>query len=50
MSKENILKNKSFDFAVRIIKLYKYLRKHHSEWDISQQVLRSGTSVGALIR
>jgi four helix bundle protein len=41
MGKENVLKNKSFDFAVRIIKLYKYLRKHHSEWDISQQILRS---------
>jgi len=50
MSKENILKNKSFEFAVRIIKLYKYLRKHCSEWDLSQQVLRSGTAVGALIR
>lgn len=49
MSKENILKNKSFDFAVRIIKLYKYLRKHYSDWDLSQQILRSGTSVGALI-
>jgi len=50
MSKESILKSKSFDFAVRIIKLYRYLRKHHSEWEISQQVLRSGTAVGALIR
>lgn len=50
MSKQNILKNKSFDFAVRIIKLYKYLRKHHSEWELSQQILRSGTAVGALIR
>lgn len=50
MNKENVLKNKSFDFAVRIIKLYKYLRKNHSEWDLSQQILRSGTSIGALIR
>ncbi|HMG66557.1 MAG TPA: four helix bundle protein [Chitinophagaceae bacterium] len=50
MSKENLLKNKSFDFAVRIINLYKYLRKHHREWDISQQILRSGTAIGALIR
>src|SRR5438552_5384311 len=50
MSKENILKNKSFDFAVRIIKLYKYLRKRYTDWDLSQQILRSGTAVGALIR
>ena len=50
MSKESILKIKSFDFAVRIIKLYKYLRKTYSEYELSQQILRSGTSVGAIIR
>ena len=50
MSGKNILKTKSFDFAIRIIKLYKYLRKHHGEWELSQQILRSGTAVGALIR
>ena len=50
MSKESILKVKSFDFAVRIIKLYKYLRATYSEYELSQQVLRSGTSVGAIIR
>jgi four helix bundle protein len=50
MSRESILKTKSFDFAVRIIKLYKYLKKTHSEYELSQQVLRAGTSVGALIR
>lgn len=48
--KENILKTKSFDFAVRIVKLYKFLKKEHHEFILSQQIIRSGTSIGALIR
>ena len=48
--KENILKTKSFDFAVRIVKLYKFLKKEHREFILSQQIIRSGTSIGALIR
>jgi four helix bundle protein len=50
MSQNSILKTKSFDFAVRIIKLYKFLKKQHSEYELSNQLLRSGTGVGALIR
>ena len=50
MSHNSILKVKKIDFAVRIIKLYKFLKKHHSEYELSNQILRSGTSVGALIR
>jgi four helix bundle protein len=50
MIKNNILKDKSFDFAVRIIKLYKYLRKSHTEYELSNQLVRSGTAVGALVR
>jgi four helix bundle protein len=50
MSRESILKVKSFDFAVRIIKLYKFLKKQHSEYELSNQLLRSGTAIGALIR
>ena len=50
MSRDSILKTKSFDFAVRIINLYKYLKKKHSEYELSQQLLRTGTSIGALIR
>lgn len=50
MSRESILKIKSFDFAVRTINLYKYLKKRHNEYIVSQQVLRAGTSIGALIR
>ncbi len=48
--KQNILKEKSFLFAVRIINLYKFLKKKHNEYIISQQIMRSGTSVGAMIR
>ncbi len=47
--KENIVKLKSFDFAVRIVNLSKFLQKK-SEFILSKQILRSGTSVGALVR
>jgi four helix bundle protein len=50
MSRDSILKKKSFDFAIRIIKLYKYLKKNYAEYELSQQLLRCGTSVGALVR
>ncbi len=48
--KENIIKSKSFAFALRIVKLYKYLSGIHNEYVLSKQLLRSGTAVGALIR
>ncbi|MBK8089898.1 MAG: four helix bundle protein [Chitinophagaceae bacterium] len=48
--KENILKTKSFEFAVRIVNLWKYLKKQHNEYILSQQILKSGTAIGALIR
>ncbi len=48
--KENIVKDKSFDFAVRIVKLYKFLVNKKREFVLSKQLLRSGTSVGAMIR
>ncbi len=41
---------KSNAFALRIIKLYKYLIAEPKEYVLSKQVLRSGTSVGALIK
>ncbi len=50
MSQKSILKTKSFDFAVRIINLYKYLKKRHGEYIKGQQILKAGTSIGALIR
>jgi four helix bundle protein len=48
--KKNIVKEKSFDFALRIVNLYKYLCKEHQEFVLSKQLLRSGTAIGALIR
>ena len=47
--KESILKNKSQAFALRIIKVYKYLCDEQKEYILSKQVLRSGTSIGANI-
>ena len=47
--KESILKNKSQAFALRIIKMYKYLCDEQKEYVLSKQVLRSGTSIGANI-
>jgi four helix bundle protein len=48
--RENIIKVKSFDFALEIIQLSKYLTNERREFIISKQVVRSGTAVGALIR
>lgn len=48
--KENILKSKSFSFAVRIVNLYKFLKNEQGEYILSQQLIRSGTSIGAIIR
>lgn len=47
--KENILIDKSIDFAARIIKLQKYLVENKKETVISKQIVRSGTSIGANI-
>ena len=47
---ENIVMNKSYAFALRIIKLYKYLVSEQKEYVLSKQILRSGTSIGALIK
>lgn len=48
--KENIIKNKSFQFAIRIVNLYKYLSTEKKEFVLSKQLLRSGTSVGAMVK
>jgi four helix bundle protein len=47
--KNSILKDKSFAFALRIIKLYQYLGSEHREYILSKQILRAGTSIGANI-
>ena len=45
--KENILLDKSFAFAIRVVKAYKYLVEEKKEFVLSKQFLRSGTSIGA---
>lgn len=47
MGKENVIENKSFDFAARIIKLYQFLNEKHIRFPIADQILRCGTSIGA---
>jgi four helix bundle protein len=49
LEKKNIVKDKSFSFAVRIVKLYQYLTNDKKEFVLSKQILRSGTSIGANI-
>ena len=46
---DNFIEVKSFDFAVRIVKLCKYLQKEKQEYILSKQLLRCGTSIGANI-
>ena len=48
--RENVVKNKSFAFALRVIKLYKILSEENKEFVMSKQLLRSGTAVGALTK
>ena len=48
--KENILANKTIDFAVEIIRFYQYLCYRKKEYILSKQILRSGTSIGANVR
>mmetsp|Transcript_22602 Transcript_22602/g.10893 ORF Transcript_22602/g.10893 Transcript_22602/m.10893 type:complete len:108 (+) Transcript_22602:181-504(+) len=47
---ESIVYKKSFIFAKRILKLYKYLTKEKREFILSKQLLRSGTSIGANLK
>ena len=47
---ENIIKTKSFSFALRIVKLYQFLCSDKKEYVLSKQLLRSGTAIGALVR
>lgn len=45
--KENVLLEKSFAFAVRVVKAYKYLVEEKKEHTLSKQFLKSGTSIGS---
>ncbi len=46
---DNIIHERSFAFAVRIVHLCRYLRESKGEFTLSKQILRSGTSVGAMV-
>jgi four helix bundle protein len=48
--KENILKSKSFEFAVQVITISQQLKSDHREFELSKQLIKSGTATGALIR
>ncbi len=49
MINKSLVKDKADSFALRIIKLYNYLKDTHKEFVISKQILRSGTSIGSNI-
>lgn len=50
MKKDNVIYDKAFDFAVRIIKVYQYLCEEKKEFVLSRQLLKSGTSIGANVK
>ncbi len=47
--KDNIVQKKSYEFALEIIKLYKFLTQEKKEFILAKQILRCGTSIGANI-
>ncbi len=49
MAKKSVLKDKSYLFAIRIVNLTKFLQGEKSEYNISKQIIRCGTSIGANI-
>ena len=48
--RKNNIRDKSFLFAIRMVNLYKYLQSDKKEYIMSKQLMRSGTSVGAMVR
>ncbi len=49
MKKDNIVQQKSYAFALKIVQIYKFLSQEKKEFVLGKQILRSGTSVGANI-
>jgi len=45
MKTENVIRDKSFEFALKIVDLYKYLYDEKKEYVLSKQLLKSGTSI-----
>lgn len=50
MTLDNPIETRAYQFALRIVKAYKYLTRQQSEFVLSKQMLRSGTSIGAMMR
>lgn len=50
VTKDNVVKDKSFGFAIKVVKLYKHLTEMRQEYIMSKQLLRSGTAIGAMVR
>ena len=50
MKEENVIVSKSYAFAVRCVKLYKYLCEEKHDYIIGKQLMRSGTSIGANVK
>ena len=50
MKEDNVILTKSYDFANRAVRLCRFLCEQHREYVLSQQMLRSGTSIGANVR
>lgn len=48
--KDSVVRDKSYAFALKIIKLYRYMNEVNKEFVLSKQLVRSGTSIGALIK
>jgi four helix bundle protein len=48
--RRNVIKEKSFGFALRIVQMYKFLVDEKKEYIMSKQLLRSGTAIGAMVR
>ena len=49
-ARKSVLKDKSYAFAIEIVGLMKFLQKEKKEFVLSKQILRSGTSIGAMVR
>ena len=47
MKKDNVVRDKSYKFSIRIVNTYKYLCEEKKEFVLSKQLLRCGTSIGA---
>ena len=49
MDKDNVIRDKSYAFAIRVVNAYKYLSENKREFVLTKQLLRSGTAIGALV-